>query len=114
MKLAFDCVFYYVRDLETASRFYSDVLGLTLLTNDAIARYDLDGVLFELIPAPEGTELSGRGNARLCLKVKDLAQTQADLRAKGVTVGQIHEVPGGRLASFPDPDGNELVLWQYA
>jgi catechol 2,3-dioxygenase-like lactoylglutathione lyase family enzyme len=114
MKLAFDCVFYYVRDLETASRFYSDILGLTLLTKDAIARYDLDGVLFELVPAPEGTKLSGRGNARLCLKVKDLAQAGADLRARGVIVGPIHEVPGGRLASFPDPDGNELVLWQYA
>jgi catechol 2,3-dioxygenase-like lactoylglutathione lyase family enzyme len=114
MQLAFDCVFYYVRDLEAAVRFYSNVLGLSLITKDAIARYDVDGVLFELIPAPEGIEVSGRGNARLCLKVGDLGRAANDLRARGVDVGPIHQVSNGRLASFPDPDGNELVLWQYA
>lgn len=114
MQLAFDCVFYYVRDLEAAVRFYSGVLGLHLISMDTIARYDIDGILFELIPAPQGTEVSGRGNARLCLKVEDLLEAVNELRARGVAVGPIHEVPNGRLASFPYPDGNELVLWQYA
>jgi len=113
MQLAFDCIFYHVRDLETAVRFYTDVLGLSLLTTDSIARLDLDGILVELIPASGEGDFSGHGNARLCLKVADLAKAVDDLKAKGVAVGPVHEVPNGRLASFQDPDTNELVLWQY-
>ncbi len=114
MDVHFDCVFYYVRDLATAVRFYSDVLGLTLSSTDAVARFDLDGVLLELVPAGDETELSGAGNARLCLKVDDLEEAATALRAKGVRVGSIRTVENGRLASFQDPDGNELVLWQYS
>lgn len=114
MQLAFDCVFYHVHDLQAAVRFYFDVLGLRLSSADAIARYDVNGVLLELIPSPERTELSAGGNARLCLKVGNLDEGANKLRARKVHVSAIHEVANGRLASFLDPDGNELALWQYA
>ncbi len=114
MNLHFDCLFYYVRDLPTAMRFYSGVLGFSLSSQDTVARYDLDGVLFELVPAEDETQLSGSGNARLCLEVKDVEQAATELRAKGLQVGSVHAVKNGRLASFQDPDGNELVLWEYS
>ncbi len=114
MNLQFDSIFYYVRDLPTAIRFYSGVLGFSLSFQDTIARYDLDGVLFELIPAEYETQLSGSGNARLCLKVEDVEQAATELRAKGLQVASVHTVANGRLASFQDPDGNELVLWEYS
>jgi predicted enzyme related to lactoylglutathione lyase len=114
MELRFDCIFCYVRDLQAAIRFYSHVLGLSLSSQDTIARYDLDGVLFELIPATAESDFSGDGNARLCLKVENIEQAAAELRAKGVQVGSVHNVENGRLALFEDPDGNELVLWQYS
>jgi catechol 2,3-dioxygenase-like lactoylglutathione lyase family enzyme len=112
--LRFDCIFYYVRDLEAAIRFYRDVLGFSLLSQDAVARFDVTGVLLELVPARWEDEPRGAGNARLCVKVLNLDEASRELRDRGVTVGTPHDVQGGRLATFNDLDGNELVLWQYS
>jgi catechol 2,3-dioxygenase-like lactoylglutathione lyase family enzyme len=114
MKLQFDCVFYYVRDLEAAIRFYSDLLGVPPTSTDAVARFHLDNVLIELVPTSDEPTRSGDGNARLCLKVDDLERGLEYLRGKGIPVGSIHVVENGKLAAFEDPDGNELVLWQYS
>jgi len=110
MNLHFDCVFYYVRDLDSAIQFYSDVLGIPLISQDAVARFDVDGVLFELVPAPDESKMLGSGNARLCLRVADIDEASEDLRSMGVPVSSVHVVENGRLASVEDPDGNELVL----
>ena len=112
VRFLFDCVFYYVRDLEKAIAFYSDILGLKLISKNAVARFDLDGVLFELVPARHG-EVRGCGNARLCLKVEDLSQAVEYLKANGTHVGEIQKVENGKLVSLNDPDGNEICLWQY-
>ena len=110
----FDCVFYYVRDLDRAIQFYTSVLGFHLSSRDAVARFHVDGVLFELVPAEEGALFSGCGNARLTLAVDAIETAAAELRTKGVAVSPLREVSNGRLAAFSDPDGNEIVLWQYA
>ncbi len=109
----FDCVFYYVKDLEKSVRFYSDVLGLDLTSRDVVARFDVDGVLLELVPALDDSVLHGSGNARFCLKVSDIREAVGELRAEGVFVGEIQTLENGMLAAFRDPDGNELALWQY-
>jgi predicted enzyme related to lactoylglutathione lyase len=109
----FDCVFHYVEDIESAISFYSDVLGLRLASRDVVARFDIDGVLFELVPAREKGKLKGEGNARLCLKVDDIGHAVKYLRMKGVSVGEIQKVENGRLASLEDPEGNEIYIWQY-
>jgi len=36
MKFHFDCIFYYVSDLERSIRFYQDVLGFKLVSLDAV------------------------------------------------------------------------------
>ncbi len=113
MTLRFDCVFYYVSDMDRAVDFYSNLLGLRLHSRDAVARYSIDGVMFELVPAGEERQLSGAGNARLCLAVSDICRVAADLRARGVRAGEVEQVANGRLVRLLDPDGNELVLWQY-
>ncbi len=112
MNIHFDCVFYYVSDLERSIRFYSEVLGLDLTSEDAVARFDVDGVLLELVPASDRSKLDGTGNARLCLRVDDVERALTELRAKGVSVGDVQIVQNGVLAGFEDPDGNELVFWQ--
>jgi len=109
----FDCVFYYVRDMERAIAFYSNVLGLRLLSRGVVARFDVDGVLFELVPSPDESQLGGDGNARLCLKVDDIDQAVEFLKTKGIHAGEIQKVENGKLVSFEDPDGNEIYLWQY-
>ena len=112
-KLSFDCVFYYVRNLEASIVFYCDTLGLTLASHDFVARFDLDGMLFELVPAPPGAAFPGTGNARLCFEVSDLNETVEQLHARGIATSKIQHKKGGELAFFRDPDGNELCLWQY-
>lgn len=110
MRYRFDAVFYYVRDLDRAVRFYEDVLGLKLKSRDFVARFDIDGVLFELVPGTPG----GQGNARLCLAVDDIEAARRDLAAKGVQASPTERKSNGLLCSFHDPDGNEICLWQYS
>jgi catechol 2,3-dioxygenase-like lactoylglutathione lyase family enzyme len=109
----FDCVFHYVKDMEAAIRFYRDVLGFVLTSRDVVARFDLDGVLFELVPAPPNGNPRGPGNARLCLSLENVQQALDDLRAKGVPTSAAVDKGTGVLASLEDPDGNEICLWQY-
>jgi catechol 2,3-dioxygenase-like lactoylglutathione lyase family enzyme len=99
--------------MESAISFYSDVLGFRLTSRDVVARFDIDGVLFELVPARKKGKLKGDGNARLCLKVDDINRAVEYLKKKGVTGGEIKKVENGRLASVEDLDGNEIYLWQY-
>lgn len=113
LKFRFDAVYYHVSDLEKSIAFYRDVLGFTLVSRDYVARFDLDGVLFELVPNPKGHSLPGDGNARLCLGMNDIRQATRELQAKGVATTPVEEKPGGLLAFFKDPDGNEISLWQY-
>lgn len=114
LKLSFDAVFYYVTDMEASVAFYRNTLGLPLVSEDYVARFDLDGVLIELVPIPPGTVVPGNGNARLCFTVTDLSETLEHLHKMGVETTDIVKKRGGRLAFFHDPDGNELCLWEYA
>ncbi len=113
LKLSFDAVYYHVTDMERSIAFYRDVLGFHPVSRDYVARFDLDGVLFELVPNPEGGQLRGTGNARLSLGVKDIHEAARELQARGVVTTPIRQEPGGLLSFFHDPDGNELCLWQY-
>jgi len=112
LKLSFDAVFYYTSDMAKAIAFYRDVLGFPLKSRDYVARFDIDGVLFELVPNPAGVAVSGPGNARLSLGVKDIHEAVRELQVRGVVTTPIKEEPGGLLSYFKDPDGNELCLWQ--
>ena len=113
LKLSFDAVFYYVSDIEESIAFYRDTLGLPMVSHDYVVRFDLDGVLIELVPMPPGSVVPGSGNARLCFAVSDLEETLEQLHARGIPTSNIKKKKGGRVAFFRDPDGNELSLWQY-
>ena len=113
MKAKFDCVFYYVSDVERSIRFYTEILGFKLDSKDFVARFKVDGVLFEIVPTSEQSKLAGGGNARLCLEVTDIAAALQELQQKGARTSPAHPETGGILASFHDPDGNEICLWQY-
>lgn len=113
MTFQFDCIFYYVQDLNRSIRFYAEVLGFRLMSRDAVARFDVDGVLFELVPAPPDQNPARTGNARLCLRVSDVGAAMQELRSKGVATKATADKGDGILGCFEDPDGNELCLWQY-
>jgi catechol 2,3-dioxygenase-like lactoylglutathione lyase family enzyme len=113
LSLSFDAVFYYVSDMDASLAFYRDKLGLPLVSHDYVARFDLDGVLIELVPRPPGATVPASGNARLCFSVANLQETVEQMHARGVETSEIQEKKGGKLAFFRDPDGNELCLWEY-
>ncbi|MGA2002734.1 MAG: VOC family protein [Terriglobales bacterium] len=113
LKLSFDSVFYYVTNIEDSIAFYRDTLGIRMVSHDYVARFELDGVLLELVPLPPGSVVPGSGNARLCFAVSDLQQTLGHLHARGVGTSGIKLKKGGKIAFFHDPDGNELSLWEY-
>jgi catechol 2,3-dioxygenase-like lactoylglutathione lyase family enzyme len=114
MKFRFDAVFYYVSDLQRAVHFYRDVMGFTATSQDVVARFDLDGILFELVPTPDHRKLGGDGNARVCLQVDNAEQALSELRGRGIPTSEAQVKEKGVLASFHDPDGNELCIWQYS
>lgn len=113
LRFRFDAVFYYASDIDRTVKFYAEVFGLKPVSRDVVARFDLDGVLFEVAPAHGPFQGACTGNARLCLAVDDLAETMAELKARGVRTHPMREVSNGWLAGVEDPDGNEICLWQY-
>ncbi|SDG04861.1 VOC family protein [Mucilaginibacter sp. P19] len=46
----------------------------------------------------------------LVIKTDDLDKDIADLKAKGLEVGNVDTTPWGRFATVKDPDGNALSL----
>ncbi len=113
-KFSFDAVYYHVRNMDQEINFYRDVLGFPLKSRDYVARFEVDGVLFELVPALQGQTISGPGNARLSLGVTDIEAAIRYLASKGVKATPAKREVGGILSLFQDPDGNELCLWQSA
>jgi predicted enzyme related to lactoylglutathione lyase len=109
---SFDCIYYHAKDMDKAIAFYRDVLGFPLKSRDYVARFDVDGVLFELVPAREGDTIAGPGNARLSLGVKDIQGAIAYLASKGVKATPARQEVGGMLSLVHDPERNELCLWQ--
>ena len=52
MKLKFDCIFYYVSDLDRSIRFYTNVLGFKLSSRDFVARFFVMECCSKLCPGP--------------------------------------------------------------
>jgi len=111
-KFSFDAIYYHVKDMDKAIAFYRNVLGFPLKSRDYVARFEVDGVLFELVPAQPGDTIAGPGNARLSLGVNDINAAIVYLAEKGVKASPAKPEVGGILSLFHDPDGNELCLWQ--
>lgn len=116
-----------VRDLEAMTRWYTDVLGLSVAKRNApmgLVHLRAGGSLIDLVAvdgplgraggAAPGAE--ARNVDHLCLNVADfdLARVTAHLEARGVAVGETAERYGaggdGVSVYLTDPEGNGLEL----
>lgn len=104
-------VWYRVRELDAARRFYRDQLGFTETyfdARDAWSRLERNGAEIALSvgePDPQG------GVAHV--EVDDVKAEAARLRDQGVAVGVVLELHGEmRLLEVVDPDGNRIELGQ--
>ena len=104
-------VWYHVRDLDDARRFYRDALGFTETFFDAEAGWaklnhgEMDIGLAQGEPQQDG------GVAHV--DVHDLKAEAERLRSQGIEVGVVVELHGEmRLLDVFDPDGNRVQLAQ--
>jgi catechol 2,3-dioxygenase-like lactoylglutathione lyase family enzyme len=110
------------KDLETARRFYEDVLGFSVDQEDPGGiQYQSGSSRFAVYP----TQFAGTAQHTLIgWEVDDIESVVDDLASKGVTFEQydleglktdakgIAEMGPKKGAWFKDPEGNILSLWQ--
>jgi catechol 2,3-dioxygenase-like lactoylglutathione lyase family enzyme len=112
----------FVRDLESAQRFYAGTLGLGVRAGGPdVGWLVLDVGEVDLVLEPvaldddaDDQQLVGRFTG-LSLRVDDIAATWARLRDAGAILGSEPRVQpwGGTLGTVVDPDGNRLDLVEY-
>jgi catechol 2,3-dioxygenase-like lactoylglutathione lyase family enzyme len=107
-----DSISLRVRDLDKATKFYMETLGL-----EEIYRMDdtkMRGYGVGDNSATINLEQAG-GGAQLVIQVDRVDETRKALEAKGVRFeGPTDTIPNiGKGARFKDPDGNEIYLLDY-
>ncbi|MEA2127006.1 MAG: hypothetical protein QOI80_3788 [Solirubrobacteraceae bacterium] len=105
-----------VSDMDRALEFYGDTLGLDIeqqeddwsLVVAGAVRVGLNGRFEEMS--------GGEGGAVIAFAVsEDIETAIEELSAAGVEiVGSVSEHPWGKVATFLDPDANELQLFEPA
>jgi catechol 2,3-dioxygenase-like lactoylglutathione lyase family enzyme len=104
-------VWYHVRDLDAARRFYREVMGFEETYFDDEGRWSklergqMEVALAEGEPEPDGSVAH--------VEVEDVKAEADRLRGQGVEVGVVFELHGEmRLLDVFDPDGNRIQLAQ--
>ncbi len=109
-----DHVYYWVRDMDAAVAFYTDVLGLRLVRREGgeWAEFEAGPVRLAL----HGAERPETGGGTAVFRVDDLEAARWQLEERGARFDDhVGEVAGfARFATFRDPDGNALQLIEYA
>jgi lactoylglutathione lyase len=109
-----DHVWFWTSDMDAAVRFYGETLGLPLR-----ARYGSEWAELDAGPIRLGLHGAVEGAVQhagtVVFRVPDLDAAKARLEDRGVAFDDhLGEVRGvGRYASFADPDGNSLQLFEY-
>ena len=107
-----------VSDVDRAKAFYTDGVGF-----HADHDHRIEGGIRFVQLTPPGSACSiaigtgvidtEPGSVRgLQLVVADVRAARAELVERGVEVGEVQELPGGRFVFFSDPDGNGWVVQQ--
>ena len=104
----------YVENMDRAVPFYRDVLGLPLQTQSpGWSQFDLgNGTILGLHVAMAEAGAAGPGWTP-GFAVDDVKATKQRLVAAGATIAQdFHDIPGGGVLEFTDPDGNHIGVSQ--
>jgi catechol 2,3-dioxygenase-like lactoylglutathione lyase family enzyme len=102
-----------VQDLERATEFYRDTLGLEQVTEGGFPEFKLgENVSVYLIDMEAiGQKFTSPHTAHLALRVPDVEEARRELEAKGVEFhGETRDSSVCHMAFFSDPDGNALML----
>jgi predicted enzyme related to lactoylglutathione lyase len=104
-------IWFAVRDLDATAAFYEETFGFREVYRDDEGRWVRlvrNGVEVELA---EEEEINEPSDLVLMLEVEDVKAESERLRAAGVRVGTVLEIPSTiRLLDVFDPDGNRIQL----
>ena len=105
----------YTHDMSRAVAFYRDTLGFKLdMQSPGWSQFDLgDGVILGLHHAAAADTPQPSGGWLPSFVVEDVVATkQHVLSSGGAMTGDLHDIPGGVVFTFADPDGNEISVQQ--
>jgi predicted enzyme related to lactoylglutathione lyase len=102
-----------VTDMGRAVAFYGETLGLPVTEHDGDwSEVDANGLRIGL-NGSESESPRGDGGALVAFQPDGEIEREVErLKSEGVEFpGEVSEHPWGRIASFKDPDGNDLQLY---
>ena len=107
-----DFVSVPVRDMERATRFYRDTLGLEQVSARDFPEFQIgENLSVYLVDPTSWGEAFSPHSAHIALRVADVAEARRELEERGVAFdGEILDTGVCHMAFFRDPDGNALML----
>jgi catechol 2,3-dioxygenase-like lactoylglutathione lyase family enzyme len=102
-----------VTDVERATIFYRDTLGLEQISTRGFPEFQLgENISVYLLKLEEiGSSFTSPHTAHFALRVPDVAEARKELEGKGVQFdGDILDTSVCHMAFFRDPDGNAIML----
>ena len=99
------------QDMERAKRFYGETLGLRRDEHSESEFWAGETCLSLWMPQWGGWEFAPQELAMPALRVDDVPAARGELEAKGVEFeGETLDTGVCHMATFSDPDGNQLLL----
>ena|SRR2546422_2977948 len=106
-------IWLYVKDIEASTRFYRDILGFKIVETFPDGSLLSAGQILLGIHREEGDRKSRPGGTSIILHTTDIKGAVRELTERGIkSPPQIEQEHFGWIASFRDPDGYLLELWQ--
>ena len=107
-----DFVSFLTQDIRRARSFYAETLGLEIETE---GEHDMEfragQVTLDIFDPSSIGQPFAPSPAGIALRVPDVEAARAELEAKGVEFeGETLDTGVCHMATFKDPDGNELML----
>jgi glyoxylase I family protein len=108
-------LFFKAADPDRLAKWYETYLGIAPIPTDYDQKpWRQDAGPTAFAPFKMDTTYFGKPEQRWMInfRVADLKAMVAQLRAAGITVGEITSYPNGDFARLQDPEGNPIELWQ--
>jgi catechol 2,3-dioxygenase-like lactoylglutathione lyase family enzyme len=108
-----DFVSVPVTDVERATAFYRDTLGLEQVSDGGWPEFQLGEnlSLYLMDPTAIGSTFTSPHTAHIALRVPNVEDTRRELEDRGVEFeGEILDTGVCHMAFFRDQDGNQLML----
>ena len=103
-----------VSDMDRALQFYSETLGMDIEQQEEDWSMVHAGAVSIGLNGRDEETPGGEGGAIIAFRASDDIEAAVEaLSAEGVEIaGGVTEHPWGKVATFRDPDGNELQLYE--